>query len=287
VTIDPLFDETFIFSPSFLDDALTEGKAIGTSKHADLTLLQNMLKASDADPANYAKALKAGLNVGKRKLEETQSTAHGKMVSAIGLFYGGKINEAELRKRVTKTMKVAWKDAFLAGLRGSGIPGNGAGKGKVLIDLKGPQEEAWLKSAVAHEMRFLNKFLDSIVEDTGKMPLIQRVSMYVKSLRSCYESARVIALPPNVLIHWVGPHDKKSCPGCTYLFEAGTFTKFTLPTVPAAGMTPCLSNCRDRLLVRRVTPGEVAEAEEALPKSRDAMLRDLREIKSSGKSLSG
>jgi hypothetical protein len=36
------------------------------------------------------------------------------------------------------------------------------------------------------------------------------------------------------------------------LFRNNLYTKKTLPTVPRSGATVCLTNCRDRLLVRRV-----------------------------------
>lgn len=280
---DPEFDDTFLFTPSFMaDDQLMEGKAIGTAKVADLTLLQNMLYASDADPANYAAKVKVGATVGKRKLSEVQERVKTELLGVIIAFQRGKIDEATLEARATKTMKTAWRDVFLAGVRSAGFPGEGAGKGKTLVKLT-PKDEAWFKSAVQHEMRFLNKFLTAITENAYSMPLDRRAQMYVDALRSFYESARVIALPSNCVLHWVGPHDATKCAGCTYLLENGPYTKFTLPTVPTAGMTPCLSNCRDRVLVRRVTLVEVQQVEAASPYTRGGHVKNLRAIKRTGK----
>lgn len=284
MSTDAVYDDLFVYSPSFLaGQPLTEGKAIGTAKHQDLVLVQHMLK-HPTDPSNYAKEVKSGAAMGKAKLEQVQERARKALISAIGLFSGGKIDEAELRKRAVKTMKTAWRDVFLAGIVSSGVPGTAIGEGKLAVSLD-PLDEKWLRSATQHEMRFLNGFLSDIVEDKVSMPLVTRTMMYVKALRSFFESARVIGLPATVLIHWVGPHDSRSCAGCKYLFENGPYSKFTLPTTPAAGMTSCLSNCRDRLLVRRVTLKEVTEAVASAGRSREAMVRDLRVMKRTGKPL--
>lgn len=283
---DPLYDDTFIWGPSMLlpEDELDEGKALGTAKLADLHLKDALLNASDADPANYAKRIQVGQTVGRRKMVEVQEHVRKQFVSMIGNFKGGKLSETEFRKRATKLMRTAWRDVFLAGVRGGGVKGEGAGKGKTLINLAA-QDESWLKTATQHEMSFLNGFLDDIVEDSYSMPLVTRVLMYTKALRSFYESARVIAQPATCVLHWVGPHDKKTCDGCRYLFESGPYTKYTLPTTPASGATVCLSNCRDRILIRRATLEEVAAVQSEHP-SRAVHIRNLRQLKSGVKTLS-
>lgn len=283
---DPLYDDTFIFSPSMLltEAELDEGKAIGTARLADLHLKTNLTMSADADPANHAKKVKIGSTVGRQKMLEVQERVRGKFVSMIGSFKGGKLTETELRKRAVKMMKVAWRDVFLAGLRSAGIQGESIGHGKTAIALASPQDESWLKTATQHEMRFLNGFLDDIVEDSYSMPLVTRVLMYVKALRSFYESARVIGMPTACVLNWVGPHDRKTCDGCRYLFENSPYTKYTLPTVPASGATVCLSNCRDRILIRRATIAEVVEVQDASKYSRAGHMRNLRLLKA-GKSL--
>jgi hypothetical protein len=278
---DPIYDDTFIIAPSLL----TEGKAIGSADPADLKLVQNMLTSFDADPKNFAKRVKTGSSAGRKQLEKIQETVRTSLISAVGLYYGKKLDETQFRKRVIKTMKTAWRETFLAGLRTGGVEGILVG-GKTRSMVTAPQDEAWLASASRHEMQFLNKFITAVVEDNYKMPLVQRVMLYVKTLRSFYESARVIGLPETCVIHWVGPHDKKSCAGCKYLFENGPYTKFTLCATPASGVTACLSNCRDRLLVRQASLAEVQSVATQSKYTREGHIRNLRRLKN-GLSVNG
>jgi hypothetical protein len=180
-------------------------------------------------------------------------------------------------------MKTAWRDVYLAGIRAGGFPGQGAGKGKMLVQLSSEMgDEHWLKTAMQHEMRFLNKFLNAIVEDDFVMPLDRRARMYVNALTSFYESARMISLPDTVLIHWSGPDDKVTCPSCRYLFENSPYTKFNLPTTPRAGMTLCLTNCRDKLVVRRVGADQVQAVLTESKYTRGGHVSNLRKIKRTG-----
>jgi len=186
----------------------------------------------------------------------------------------------KLRAEVVKLMKVAWKDVYLAGLRAGGMPGAGAGKKGPLVTIVSTDDK-WLRGAMQHEMRFLNGFLRQVIEKTYKMALDRRVEMYCNSLSSFYESARVSALPWEVVIHWAGPNNEATCPGCKYLFEHNPYSKANLPTVPRACLTSCVTNCRDRLLIRRVEPkAATAVAQAGLTGKQH--IRNLRLIKRQG-----
>jgi hypothetical protein len=282
---DWIADDLFIFAPSYVlaeRAGLTEGKAIGTAKHADLMLVKNLLKGH-VDPETHAEATKKGSDVARKKLAEVQERTRRSLIGVIANYRGGKTDESVFRKAATRVMKTGWRDAFLAGIRAAGVPGESVGVGKSVVPSLSPADEAWLRSAMAHEMSFLNGFLDTIIEDDLKMPLIRRTKMYVDALKSFYESARVIGLPANVVLWWVGKNDGATCPGCRYMFEHNPYSKFTLPTTPRAGLTPCLTNCRDRLLVRRVESGEVQAVEEAARFSRAGHIANLRKLKRAGK----
>lgn len=249
--IDP--EGLFIYAPSFVVmRSLVEGKSLGTARDEDKFLLQNVGRLRGIDPFSLATASKTGLTVGKRKLLTVQERVRTELASLIAKFKTGKMKDDGFRSAMVKTMKLAWRDVFLAGLRGGGVEGTGPGSNKPVVRL-GPGDERWLKSAMTHEMQFLNGFVDAIVNETGKMRLEQRVKMYVDALSSFYDSARVIGLPSDILIHWVGPADKQTCASCRYLFENGPYTKFTLPTTPRSGMTLCLclTDCRVDILSKR------------------------------------
>ena len=279
-------DGNIVFLPSFVlaeqleqDGQLLEGKALGTAREEDMQLVQHFgdNRWLHSKKEELAAARKKGQTVGKRKLKKVMAGVEPKFLGLIYDLREEKIDEKQFKKQVTAMMKIAWRESFLAGLRAGGAKGTGAGKGGVgelsEVDLK------WLKSASKHEMRFLNKFIKQLIEGTTKMPLVKRVGMYMDALTSFYESARVIALPRYTIIHWTGPHDDRTCAGCAYMDENTPFTKMTLPTTPRAGMTPCLTNCRHRLMVRRGNLQEVAEVEKDQKYTRAGHIRNLRKIK--------
>lgn len=282
------YDDLFLYLPSFLlaermeaAGALVEGKALGTAKEQDLILAQDIGKQKDYHWRKFANERKKGATVGKRRLKQVKEQTFDALIGYITDYTDGKIGTTELRKRSTATMKESWRKVFLAGLRAGGTRGQGKGAGKELIKLS-EGDDKWLKSAMQHEMRFLNKFMGAIEDDTWKMPIERRARMYVEALESFYNSARVIALPSNVVIRWAGPNDKKSCPGCQYLFAHNPYTKANLPTTPRAGSTPCLTHCRDRLMVRRVTADEAEQVTEASQYNRTSHVKNLRRIKRVG-----
>lgn len=263
-------DELFIMP----EGVLNEGKAIGSVAAHDMALKSNLNKLVHLDAAKFSKQVKSGRTYGKKKLNEIQTRVHTTVFGALGLLRGKKITESDFKKRVVKTMKVAWRDAFLAGVRSAGVQGSAVSGGKVKME---SSDGVWLRSAMTHEMRFLNKFIKDLVEDTGTMSASRRLKMYTDSIQSFYDSARVIGLPENALLYWTGPADKTTCPGCAYMFEHSPFTKYTLPTVPRSGATACLTNCRDRLLVRLAPLEEVQAADS--PDGRDRHLSALMRLK--------
>jgi hypothetical protein len=280
----PEYDDLFIYAPSYilwergeLDiDGLNEGKSFSAATLADLSIISTQW-LPHGNPNAFAKERKSGQTVGFRKLKETQSKVLPVIRRLITKFQNGSVDADELHERVVKVMKSAWKDVYLAGVRSAGAPGEGSGPGKVMVKL-GPNEDKWLKGAMTHEMRYLNKFLKAVVEGTGKMPYERRAKMYVDAMQSFYESARVIGMPTNVLIRWIGPKDGDTCESCKYIIEHNPYTKYTLPTTPRGGQTKCLTNCRHKLLVRIASPEQVVEATQSSP-TRESMLAALSKIK--------
>jgi len=263
------------------DDSLDEGKAVGTAKMDDLILKQDMLFPKDSNPAKLQNERKKGQTVAKRVFDNATKDTRKKFRKLVRDYYKGKVDEKALYKDASRVMKGAWKKVFLAGLRAGGTVGGGSGPGKNLVNIDA-SDEKWVKGAMQHEMRFLNKFLAAMVEDMTKMDPIRRADMYVDAMYSFFESARVIALPANVRIWWKGPDDHKTCESCSYLFVNSPYSKLTLPTTPRSGLTLCLTNCRDHLFAKRVSP-EVAEADiHGALVERRRHIRVLRKIKRVG-----
>lgn len=281
------YDDLFIYAPSFAlweeltaDGQLLEGKYVGTAREVDLVFLdQDRTIEAFLHPEKYAKERKVGGTVGKRRLRELQDRVFDELYSEV-LRHDKRMTEPrEFKREIEKVMKRAWRDAFLAGVRAAGLPGRGHGVSGVEL---GPDDEKWFKSAVAHEMRFLNKFATAVTEQSYRMPLDRRTRMYVDALESFYDSARVIGMPATSLFRWTGKHDKKVCASCRYLKQHSPYHKKILPTVPRAGLTICLTNCRDRLLVRVVDDRTALDTLQGSPLTREQHVRNLLEIKRRG-----
>lgn len=275
----------FIFAPSWVaSPLLLEGKALGTSELADLSLLHDLVRKKDTNLEQFAQARKLGSTVGRRKLRQVQQQTEAALLALLRRWHAKKITERALRRDATKLMKQAWRDVFLAGLRAAGtapVPTGIRKPGDPLV-LLGPGDDKWLQSAMQHEMRFLNRFLDAVASGDWVMPLERRAKMYVHALDAFYDSARLIGLPNNTIIHWVTVGDGRSCVSCQFLADNSPYTTATLPTAPKSGLTACLTNDRCWLYIRRVPPSQAEKVAQAAKYTRDGFIRKLRKIKRVG-----
>ncbi len=272
--IDYYMDDLFIFLPS----TLTEGKSIGSADIRDLTVMKKMVQNQYKNAQTFAKIRKAGADTGRKVLAKAKKETKQALTQIFGIYDFDSSNPEHFKKTAQTIMREAWRTVYLAGLRAGGIPGSGKGPAGELVNIEKGPESKWLKGAMQHEMRFFNKFLAAVIAGTTKMPIHKRIDMYVDALTSFYDSARVIGLPDTVLIYWAGPNDKVTCVSCEYMFKNSPFTKLTLPTVPRSGMTACLTNCRDRLMIRQASQKRVREVETE-GKTRARYLAALRKIK--------
>jgi hypothetical protein len=167
------------------------------------------------------------------------------------------------------------------------------------------EEETWFRSAVREELRFWHLFLqewkalraeaENIPDEALSEQAVQNVdgrgwerfNAYLRALRFMYESSRVLALPDNTLVYWMGPkpvavdptQKRHICPGCTYMMERSPFPKNRLPAVPRDGSTSCLTNCRHKIVLRvGKSLNEIMERTRALP-TRESMVQALRLLK--------
>ena len=280
------YDDLFVYAPSFAlwearqSGDLSEGKYVGTAREVDLVFLdQDKTIEAFLHPERFAQERKVGVTVGKRRLKALQDQVYDELFSEVLRHDKRLTDPKEFKREVGKVMKRAWRDAFMAGVRSSGIQGRGHGVSGVVL---GPDDEAWFKSAVTHEMRFLNRFVAAVADQSYRMPLDRRTRMYVDALESFYDSARVIGMPATAVFRWVGKRDKKVCASCQYLQQHNPYHKKILPTVPRSGMTICLTNCRHRLLVRIVDSAKALETLHGSRYTREQHVKNLLEIKRLG-----
>jgi hypothetical protein len=140
-----------------------------------------------------------------------------------------------------------------------------------------PEDKRWLETFLTKEYGYWAKFVKDIKGKKGKVNHEKRLEMYVQTLRSMYNSSRVIANPPTTIYFWETT-PAEHCPHCLYLQLKSPFIKENLPTVPAAGDTQCLSNCRCHLRIEQVSAARYLKVKKNAP-TRQEVLRGMRAFK--------
>jgi hypothetical protein len=166
----------------------------------------------------------------------------------------GDIDIGQLEWGLKKELGVAYKEAYSLGQRSVGYSGD-------LMD----EDLAFIKSFKKTENGFLRKFMGAIAADKLKMNRYQRAKMYVDTVRSVFDHARVEAAPEWVKIYWTPTRGARHCPDCLILAVNSPYTKKTLKHVPRDGFTICKSSCKCHLMIRYKKPVEPPAEEEKLP----------------------
>jgi hypothetical protein len=257
---------------------VTEAKAIGTAPMHGQVLLRDLAIRNQGafDSTLRSRIRMAGTNA-VRDLAPVVNEAERGVVALLFEWMAGRLTFTQMRVESAKVWRTAYEQVREIGRKASAIERHGPAVDSKMLHA----EETWFRSAVREELRYWNTFLHEINEgQVSEERLMQRLEAYLKALRFMYEGARVLALPDNVLLYWMGPprDDTTICEGCVYMMERSPFTKNTVPAVPRDGSTQCLTNCRHRIVVRVAGLNEVFRRAEQLP-ARDTMVRELREIK--------
>ncbi len=217
----------------------------------------------------------------KRRLDRTASRAMKRLSSnlekkMLGLYR--KFNRDDISKtRFTNDTKnslfLAYREAYELGTKAAGFD--------KLKSYLGSDEERWLASASKEEQKYLNSFIKDIIKGQSVSKVKQRIHNYAESLWTIFNSAKVIHLPPGVVIYWVLESDNP-CKSCRQLNKWSPFTRNTLPTTPRAGDTICRSNCWCRLRTEKVSKDRIAKVEKRNKIVKD-MSKRLQRIKDKGR----
>jgi hypothetical protein len=133
---------------------------------------------------------------------------------------------------VRAQLKLAYQDAFRMGT------------GKKKIDAK---DGKWIEKVSKRQMKYFDGFINDLVDDVGTMPLEQRLSLYTGALDRMFWSGTVKRASRHTQFNWVVmPGD--NCDDCQELEDGGPYYRDELPTVPGAGDTACLMNCKCQLI---------------------------------------
>lgn len=120
----------------------------------------------------------------------------------------------------------------------------GAG-GKDNLD---PAALAQVNETLKREYTFLREFAIAVAAGLSLALAINRILMYAIGSQQSFWWSLVHSLPPNARIRWrLG--NAEHCDDCIRLANGSPYTAKTLPTVPGAGATECLSHCKCTLEV--------------------------------------
>jgi len=135
----------------------------------------------------------------------------------------------------------------------------------------------FIHKAAKAEMNFFKQFAVKTLTHTPRMPRQLQTRMYVDSIRAQFWNGFVAATPDSTLIYWkLGTVRHAHCPDCLAIYAGSPYTKETLPSVPGAGHTRCLTNCRCRLWIptHRGAGGEAEMMRGGFPPSATVTLSD-------------
>lgn len=184
-----------------------------------------------------------------------------------------KLSENQFRTMAKEELRKAYISNFVHGLKtGPHVYSHNIDS----LDLS-EEDQRWIRSALNHELRYFNGFLDDIVRGISVTEQTSRIKAYANASNAVFDAGRVLALPENVLIDWV-LDSGNPCRGCVTLKQLSPFPKAMLPTTPKSGATTCYGNCYCLLRIREALPHEVKAAQDRLG-SVDGILNHLTRLK--------
>jgi predicted double-glycine peptidase len=261
-----------------LDTAtLMEAKAIGTAQmYGQVSMRDMVMRDQGAFTTTLRSRIKQSSTNAVRALAPVVESTEGEILAVLFEWFDGRITYHDAQVETARVWRRAYEKVREVGRRASAVERHGAAVDARLVQ----EEEKWFRSAVREELTYWNTFLHEINEDqVSEDRLIERLTDYLKAMRFMYESARIIALPDSVLLYWMGPRDERNCGGCEYMLERSPFTKGNIPAVPRDGSTPCLVNCRHKIVVRVAENRADVQRREQVLESRRSMVSALNRIK--------
>jgi hypothetical protein len=157
------------------------------------------------------------------------------------------------------------------------ILGNKSIKGGFVGGRLDAEDKRWLESFLRKEFDYWKKFIEDVKRDRSKMDPKRRIEMYVQTLKTMYNTSRVLGSSVTALYYWE-TSPAEHCPHCLYLAAKSPFIKSNLPTVPASGDTQCKSNCKCHLRIEHPTVLRYRQVKRNAP-TREELLRGMRALK--------
>lgn len=244
---------------------IAEGKTITTAYQPRRSYMARELRVNNS----YKNHVRGLHSAASREFRREVNRFHITLRRMLAAYFGNSLDINLFRRKSADLFVDIYRKAWELGKKASG-------QKKVSTS----KDDKWFRSAVKEELSFWQSFITALSEENKrkalKVSVYDRIAMYVDTTWFMFNTARVVNMPAAVLLFWY-PEKKKTkmCPGCSYMVKHNPFTRDTMPTVPRAGDTPCLSRCVHKVIVRNVSPEVVKKRERELP-NKESMIRALR-----------
>lgn len=176
------------------------------------------------------------------KAQERISTANldrhaERLVALTQRWAKGQVDVARWQAGVREDLRQAYIQNYLLGI---------GGKGQLT-----KADYGSIGGMLREQLSHLKKFADELA--AGKVSPAQaeaRIRMYANSAREAHERGRAKAWGEAKEVLWIVHQDKEACEDCLALGTLGWQERSKLHTIPGAGATRCLTNCRCELRYR-------------------------------------
>lgn len=185
----------------------------------------------------------------KKKYKREKEKFRKRMADHLNKLIKGEYTPNQFKHHARKEFKKMYYKAFELGAESTGLN---------LDYFKLPDEDyRWLDKIRKAEYKYLEKFIDDVVNQRGKMDYHARMDMYVDAIDGVFDAGRVDAMPSAGTKIWWRLSPAEHCSDCLDLAGRSPYTPETLPTTPRSGDTKCLSNCKCTLRITYKTPDYV------------------------------
>lgn len=231
---------------------LHEAKALGTKRGKPDATKQAQVSGVQGAP-RFASSLRGHAKAAGKLVGKNSEALFNHLWKNYQRFVDEDITLTRFKNLSRIALKAQTEEAFKLGVKSAGIVGPTGGLKSLTAD-----EKKWLGSYLREELKHFEKFIDSIAKGQSDKRTKQRLMMYASTIKSAYESGRILSVGENVEIHWI-LESANPCPDCRLLHKFSPFTSDTLPTVPKGGQTRCLSHCYCSLRVDKISPEKLAK----------------------------
>lgn len=191
------------------------------------------------------------INVAAKKLGDEFNQQLTKQHEDAHAAFDGKIAKLVENAGAQKWSKLKFASEFFGLMRVGAEEAFDLGRKVANKESDADQAKTYAALMVTKQAPFLYKFGEDVRLNRGTMDKVRRAEMYGVQLDCAFMAGFLRACPSSWVVHWqLGAAEH--CEDCEHIAGDGPYTVGTLPTIPGAGETDCLSNCACYLKIEKV-----------------------------------